>query len=79
MNQHTDSCCLSLCPGGAFFEVCSAHPVLKVFRWILGAVLRRLFSGKCNYFVCELRSAGFKWERASLGKGVPNLATAFLH
>ena len=47
MNKHTDSCCLS-CPGGAFFEACSAHPVPKVFRWILGAVLWRLFSGKCN-------------------------------
>ena len=41
----------------------------RFFHWILGAVLWHLSHGK----------HGFKWERASLSNGVPNLATAFLH
>ena len=31
------------------------------------------------YFVWESRSAGFKWEHASLSDGIHNLASAFLH
>ena len=50
---------------------CSAHPVMKVLRWILGAVLRRLSLGK-YIILCASRG-----QRA-LNGGVLLLVMAYL-
>ena len=59
------------------FEACSARPVSKVLRWMLGAVVRRLSRGK-YIILCESRGQRALNGSVLLRDGIPNLATAFL-